>query len=847
MEVNPRIQVEHPITEAITGIDIVEQQIRIAQGEALPFSQEDIHFNGYAIEVRVNAEDPQKDFQPTPTAFYFYRETINQSCIKGVSSAAPNKTSLDETLTKSYMNISVLVKDGTTGKLSIGKANITGTMDKGSNVIIEPWQGIIKGNAYNPSDATFNSDSDELVLLNNYVSCETLVNKMNESIQTVIDEYNANVDSGSGITAPPVETGDGTGGTDTTSCAVEGIGWLVCPIVNFLGKVIDSSWGFLTNFLKVDSKIIESGDSSPTYQAWQMVRNIANVAFAIVFLIIIFSQITSFGISNYGIKKMLPKLIIAAILVNLSFYLCQIAVDISNILGYSIKNIFDGVTKGLPALSALNKDLSALDTETPFGDLVTNAITVVGGGAIIYAQIGVLIPVLLGGIVAVLMVLFMLIGRQALIILLVVLSPLAFVAYLLPNTSKLFDKWKKLFMSLLLLFPIVALVVGASSLASGILTNVFTSSDNTIGQIAAAAVAILPLFVVPGMLKKSLDGVGNIGGALNKLSDKWGKGAGSKWTGSKLNKHIEAERANKSARIQGGVYEGGKYGKYNPNVWRSKLHGKYNQSNISGKYGDKMSAMGVSQADKFNDENVGLATSRLNSLGLDKARIESIALGDDKEFGSNLAMRQAAIKDMVATNNVGGINKLWDKTIDMDDSQNSKYIRNAFANSLMSSSSRPAYLGGGAVGAMRIHDKSAANGQRTFEGAIRSAIGNNTYSPDKLARADKDEVAELNRVLSLGGLKDDDVVRISKNAKTAISDNKFDVSKNIGEIEKIAELAPAEQVAQPIASSSNGQILVDQNGLPLQSNQPQTFGGSSREPVTTNDNDFVIKDKRIRW
>jgi acetyl/propionyl-CoA carboxylase alpha subunit len=66
MEVNPRIQVEHPITEAVTGIDIVEQQIRIAQGELLSFTQEDINLNGYAIEVRVNAEDPQRDFQPTP-------------------------------------------------------------------------------------------------------------------------------------------------------------------------------------------------------------------------------------------------------------------------------------------------------------------------------------------------------------------------------------------------------------------------------------------------------------------------------------------------------------------------------------------------------------------------------------------------------------------------------------------------------------------------------------------------------------------------------------------------------------------------------------------------------------
>lgn len=66
MEVNPRIQVEHPVTEAITGIDIVEQQIRIARGEQISFSQKDIRFNGWAIEARINAEDPSKNFLPTP-------------------------------------------------------------------------------------------------------------------------------------------------------------------------------------------------------------------------------------------------------------------------------------------------------------------------------------------------------------------------------------------------------------------------------------------------------------------------------------------------------------------------------------------------------------------------------------------------------------------------------------------------------------------------------------------------------------------------------------------------------------------------------------------------------------
>ena len=66
IEINPRIQVEHPVTEAITGLDLVEQQIRVAQGERIKISQEDIFFQGWAIELRINAEDPQKNFQPFP-------------------------------------------------------------------------------------------------------------------------------------------------------------------------------------------------------------------------------------------------------------------------------------------------------------------------------------------------------------------------------------------------------------------------------------------------------------------------------------------------------------------------------------------------------------------------------------------------------------------------------------------------------------------------------------------------------------------------------------------------------------------------------------------------------------
>ena len=66
MEMNTRIQVEHPVTEIITGIDLIEQQIRIANGEELKFKQSDIKLTGWAIECRINAEDVQAGFAPDP-------------------------------------------------------------------------------------------------------------------------------------------------------------------------------------------------------------------------------------------------------------------------------------------------------------------------------------------------------------------------------------------------------------------------------------------------------------------------------------------------------------------------------------------------------------------------------------------------------------------------------------------------------------------------------------------------------------------------------------------------------------------------------------------------------------
>ncbi|MGF9942193.1 acetyl-CoA carboxylase biotin carboxylase subunit [Priestia megaterium] len=72
MEMNTRIQVEHPVTEMVTGVDLIKEQIKVANGETLSFTQEEVTFNGWAIECRINAENPEKNFMPSPGTIQMY-------------------------------------------------------------------------------------------------------------------------------------------------------------------------------------------------------------------------------------------------------------------------------------------------------------------------------------------------------------------------------------------------------------------------------------------------------------------------------------------------------------------------------------------------------------------------------------------------------------------------------------------------------------------------------------------------------------------------------------------------------------------------------------------------------
>lgn len=304
---------------------------------------------------------------------------------------------------------------------------------------------------------------------------------------------------------------EGDGEEEKNSCGIDGIGWLVCPVMNFVASLNDAAYSAISGFLDIKPAILgDNSNTSGAKQGWNFFRNIANAIFAVIFLWIIFSQISNVGVSNYGIKKILPRLIIGALLVNLSYYLCQIFVDLSNILGHTLKDALESGAGGVGTGSEA----------TGWGSAI--AATIVGvGGVVAFAALAVGIPTLVAGFFAIMTVFIILVVRQAGIILLVAISPVAFAAWLLPNTEDLFKKWMKMFRGLLLVFPIISLLYGAGKLAGAILISSATvdpnNPDETM-QLVALAATTMPLIATPFVLQNSLSSLGSIGAKIGRMS-----------------------------------------------------------------------------------------------------------------------------------------------------------------------------------------------------------------------------------------------------------------------------------------------------------------------------------------
>lgn len=304
----------------------------------------------------------------------------------------------------------------------------------------------------------------------------------------------------------------------TSSCAVEGgMGWLICPATNTLASWMDWVFDVLASFLSV--RPVQMGQDNALYRAWAHMRTLANIAFVIAFLIIIYSQITSIGLSNYSLKKLLPRLIIAAILVNVSYIICALAIDISNILGYAIQDMFIMMRNSLVGAEGNSWDVLSWESISSFvlsGGTLLTAGLIAGFTTIstygIIGSLALLLPALVAGLLAVLIALLIMASRQAIITILTILAPLAFVAYLLPNTEKWFDKWRSTFMTMLILFPAFSVIFGGSQLAASVIIQ---NADSINLIILGMIVQVAPLFITPLLIKFSGSLLGRIAGIVN--------------------------------------------------------------------------------------------------------------------------------------------------------------------------------------------------------------------------------------------------------------------------------------------------------------------------------------------
>lgn len=334
----------------------------------------------------------------------------------------------------------------------------------------------------------------------------------------------------SDYTPPTIDIDDGSGPEGETDPCYAGsgpLGWILCPVITAASGIGEFMWDQIESVLFVPVGEIFKDDNG-VENAWKVIRDIANVIFIILFLAVIFSQLTGVGIDNYGIKKILPKLIVVAILVNLSYVICKVAIDISNIVGSGIDSMLSGFADSVVTVSGASTGWqigSWLTTIAGVGAGVTIWVLLSEGGlrevgAVIgLAALGIVISIL-----AAVTFMYIILGvRMAGVILCTVLSPVAIVCYALPNTEKIYKKWFDLFKALLVVYPICGAMIGMGQFAGAILASI----PNGTMKLMAMIVQVVPFFFVPTLLKNSLSLMGNVGAKLSSMGKTFGrKGSG---------------------------------------------------------------------------------------------------------------------------------------------------------------------------------------------------------------------------------------------------------------------------------------------------------------------------------
>lgn len=337
------------------------------------------------------------------------------------------------------------------------------------------------------------------------------------------------------------------------------VNYVICPLVEATFGAMDFAMNNMIRPLLIVnplSTVDSTGKQSPIYEIWSNIRNLANVVFILGFFVIIFSQATSIGISNYGIKKLLPKLIIVGIGINLSFFVCSFLVDVFNVLGAGAASLItSAVTDGQPQL-----DLT--------GSLLLD-FTLVSGLLVAIAALPILIPAIMIFIIIGAFILFIaavcILIRQILILFLILVSPIAFCAWLLPGTERHFRKWLTMFIQLLAMYPFIMLLFGAGKVVGTVLSKIPPVAGS--GPVSAGSAEVfiavlsfmgfvLPLIAIPLSIKWSSSTIHGMYKGMTNAGKGLSKAAGRKAMKSDMAGYMKERGKRLGTQENMGTYEG---------------------------------------------------------------------------------------------------------------------------------------------------------------------------------------------------------------------------------------------------------------------------------------------------
>lgn len=323
--------------------------------------------------------------------------------------------------------------------------------------------------------------------------------------------------------------------------------WVFCGVTKALVGMVDWLDSSINSMLSVGSpgnssepnqifasssgKCADGGACEGYYQAWESFRNIALGLMVIAGLLVLIGQALGMEILDaYTIRKVLPRLLIAAIAITLSWQLMHFAVELTNDLGYGIRRLIYTPFSDLDAQIGIN-----------FGD--SFALVILGG--IGWFVTGAAYMMLLVGtaLLSLFIAFLILVLREIVILALIIFAPIAIVAYILPNTQKVWKIWLTSFAGALLMFPMISALIALGRVFS----TVALTGDNSLLQSSVGFMAyFVPYFMIAKTPQYAGGAIGQLGGAVNGATQGMFQGLGKK------RRAISGERT--KAMRSGGLY-----------------------------------------------------------------------------------------------------------------------------------------------------------------------------------------------------------------------------------------------------------------------------------------------------